>query len=159
VKSKDEELVTLAFDFKEQSSHKAPSPGWLRLIEEKCNEICGNHLTREHEDMSSVFGGRGSFGLIESWMLLGFSTQTMKTLLSTLKLEKKEKELLKVLGKPRRILQMLIQRGWVRGRWRVISRPRKEESQDFKKICRCARAREGVLLPPLHGQLSTITLL
>jgi hypothetical protein len=33
VKSKDEELVTLAFGFKEQSSYKAPSVGWLKLIE------------------------------------------------------------------------------------------------------------------------------
>jgi hypothetical protein len=35
VKCKDEELVTLAFDFKEQSTYKAPSSGWLRFIEEK----------------------------------------------------------------------------------------------------------------------------
>jgi hypothetical protein len=39
VKSKDEELVTLAFDFKEQSSYKAPSVGWRKLNEEKCNEM------------------------------------------------------------------------------------------------------------------------
>ena len=63
---KNEELVTLAFSFMEQSSYKAPSAGWFRLIEEKCNEICGNYLTREHEDMSSIFRSRGSFGLIES---------------------------------------------------------------------------------------------
>lgn len=55
VKSKDGELITLAFDFKEQSSYKTPSAGWLRLIEEKCNEICRNYLTREHEDMLSIF--------------------------------------------------------------------------------------------------------
>jgi tRNA threonylcarbamoyladenosine modification (KEOPS) complex Pcc1 subunit len=55
VKTKDGERVTLAFGFKDQSLYKAPSAGWLRLIE-KCNEICENYLTREHEDMSSVFG-------------------------------------------------------------------------------------------------------
>lgn len=34
VKSKDGELVTLAFEFKEQSSYKAPSEGVLKLVEE-----------------------------------------------------------------------------------------------------------------------------
>jgi hypothetical protein len=63
VKSKDEGLVTLAFGFKEQSSYKAPSVEWLRFIEEKCNEICRNYLTREHEDMSSVFGSQGKLRL------------------------------------------------------------------------------------------------
>lgn len=57
VKHKDGELVTLAFEFREQSPYKAPSEGWLKLIEMKCNEICGNYLTREHEDMSTTFGG------------------------------------------------------------------------------------------------------
>lgn len=56
VKTKKGELVTLAYGFKEQCSYKAPLVGWLRLIDEKCNEICGNYLTREHEDMSYVFG-------------------------------------------------------------------------------------------------------
>jgi hypothetical protein len=55
VKSKDGELATLAFAFKEQSSYKATSTGWLRLIEEKCNETMGIYLAREHEDMSSTF--------------------------------------------------------------------------------------------------------
>jgi hypothetical protein len=59
VKSKDGEPVTLAFGFMEQSSYKAPSVGWHRLIKEKCNEICVNYLTREHEDMTSIFGSRG----------------------------------------------------------------------------------------------------
>jgi hypothetical protein len=63
VKSKDEGLVTLAFRFKEQSSYKAPSVEWLRFIEEKCNEICRNYLTREHEDMSSIFGSQGKLRL------------------------------------------------------------------------------------------------
>jgi hypothetical protein len=63
VKSKDDELVTLAFDFIEQSSYKAPSDEWLRFIEEKCNEMCGNYLIREHEDMKSVFGRRGKLWL------------------------------------------------------------------------------------------------
>jgi hypothetical protein len=53
VKSKGEELVTLAFDIKGQSSYKAPSAVWLKLIEEKCNKICGNYLVREHEDIKS----------------------------------------------------------------------------------------------------------
>jgi hypothetical protein len=72
VKSKDGELVTLAFDFKEQSSYKAPSVGWLRLIEEKCNEICGNYLVREHEDMHSIFGGRGKLRLNRVMNATGF---------------------------------------------------------------------------------------
>jgi hypothetical protein len=68
VKCKDGELVTLAFEFKEQSSYKAPPKGWLKLIETKCNEICGNYLTRERKDMSSTFGSQGSFSLIELWI-------------------------------------------------------------------------------------------
>jgi hypothetical protein len=34
VKSKDGELVTLAFEFKEQYLYKAPSEGLLKLVEE-----------------------------------------------------------------------------------------------------------------------------
>jgi hypothetical protein len=63
VKSKDGGLVTLAFDFKEQSSYKAPSAGWLGLIEEKYNEICRNYLTMEHKDMPSIFGSWGKLWL------------------------------------------------------------------------------------------------
>jgi hypothetical protein len=63
VKSKYEELVTLAFGFKEQSSYKVPSAKWLRFIEEKCNEICGNYLTREHKYKKSVFESRGKLRL------------------------------------------------------------------------------------------------
>lgn len=51
VKCKDKELVTLAFDFKEQSTYKVPSARQLKFVEERCNEMCGNHLAREHEDM------------------------------------------------------------------------------------------------------------
>lgn len=65
VKSKDGQLVRLTVDFNDQSSYKAPSVGWLRLIVEKCNEICRNYLTREHKDMSSIFRSQGSFDLIE----------------------------------------------------------------------------------------------
>jgi hypothetical protein len=72
VKTKDGELVTLAFTFKEQSSYKTPSPGWLRLIEEKCNEIYGNYFTREHEDMSSIFGGQGKLFLNRVMDVIGF---------------------------------------------------------------------------------------
>jgi hypothetical protein len=72
VKSKDEELVTLAFGFKEQSSYKAPLARWLRLIEEKYNEIYGNYLTREHEDMSSVFRSRGKLRLNRVMNAIGF---------------------------------------------------------------------------------------
>ena len=53
--SNEDELVTLAFEFKEQASYKVPFSGWLKLIEERCNEIVGNYLVREHEDMSSTF--------------------------------------------------------------------------------------------------------
>jgi hypothetical protein len=72
VKLKDEELVTLAFDFKEQSSYKAPSTGWLRFIEVKCYEMCGNYLTREHEDMQSIFGSKGKLRLNRVMDALGF---------------------------------------------------------------------------------------
>jgi hypothetical protein len=58
-KDKEDELVTLAFKFKEQASYKAPSAGWLKLIEERCNEIVGNYLMREHKDMSSIFKNQG----------------------------------------------------------------------------------------------------
>jgi hypothetical protein len=58
VKSKDGELVTLAFVFKRQSLCKVASAEWLRLIEEKYNEICGSYLTREHEDMKTQFRSR-----------------------------------------------------------------------------------------------------
>jgi hypothetical protein len=51
MKCKDEELVILAFDFKEQSSYKAPLARWLNFIEEKCCEMCDNYHTREHKDM------------------------------------------------------------------------------------------------------------
>jgi hypothetical protein len=72
MKSKDEQLVTLAFVFKEQSSYKAHSIRWLRLIEEKCNEIYGNYLTREHEDMSSVFESRRKLRLNRVMNAIGF---------------------------------------------------------------------------------------
>jgi hypothetical protein len=51
VKRNDKGLITLAFDFKDQSTYKTPSAGWLKFVEEKCNEMCGNYLPREHEDM------------------------------------------------------------------------------------------------------------
>jgi hypothetical protein len=47
IKSKEGELVTLAFEFKEQASFKATSLGWLMLIETKCNEIAGNFSLRK----------------------------------------------------------------------------------------------------------------
>jgi hypothetical protein len=72
VKCKDGELVTLAFEFKEQSSYKTPPEGWLKLIETKCNEICGNYLTREHKDMSSTFGNRGKLWLNRVMDSIGF---------------------------------------------------------------------------------------
>jgi hypothetical protein len=72
VKTKKGELVTLAYGFKEQSSYKAPLVGWLRLIEEKCNEMCGNYLTREHEDMSSVFGSQRKLWLNRVMNAIGF---------------------------------------------------------------------------------------
>jgi hypothetical protein len=68
VKCKDEELITLAFDFKEQSTYKALSVGWLKFIEEKCNKMCGNYLAREHKDMRSALRAKGSFGLTGIWM-------------------------------------------------------------------------------------------
>ena len=43
--------------------YKAPLAEWLRFIGENCNEICGNYLTKEHEDISSVFGSRGKLRL------------------------------------------------------------------------------------------------
>jgi hypothetical protein len=58
VRSKEEELVTLAFEFKQKASFKAPSLGWLQLIEKNCNEIVGNYLTKEHRAMTSTFGDR-----------------------------------------------------------------------------------------------------
>jgi hypothetical protein len=40
--------------------------------EDKCNEICGNYLTREHEDMSSIFGSRGKLHLNKVMNAIGF---------------------------------------------------------------------------------------
>jgi hypothetical protein len=88
VKSRDEELVALAFDFEEQTSYKAPSTGWLRLIEKKCNEIRGNYLTREHEDLSSIFGSQGKLRL--NRVMNAVNSETGE----------KEKKLLKVPKKP-----------------------------------------------------------
>jgi hypothetical protein len=72
VKSKDGELITLAFDFKEQSSYKDPLVGWLKLIEEKYNEMCRNYLTREYEDMPCIFGSRGKLQLNRVMNVIGF---------------------------------------------------------------------------------------
>jgi hypothetical protein len=55
----DEGIVTLAFDFMEQSTCKSPSASWLKYIQEKCKEMCGNYLAREHKDMKFAFGGQG----------------------------------------------------------------------------------------------------
>lgn len=52
VKSKEGELVTLAFKFQKQASFKAPSSGWLQLTQNNCDEIAGNYLTKEHKDMA-----------------------------------------------------------------------------------------------------------
>jgi hypothetical protein len=70
VKCKDGELVSLAFKFKGQSSYKAPCEEWLKLIEKKHNEICGNYLTREHKDISSAFGSRGKLRLLQDLNIL-----------------------------------------------------------------------------------------
>jgi hypothetical protein len=51
---------------------QAPSAGWLTFIEERCNQMCGNYLTREHEDMQSVFGNRGKLRLNRVMDALGF---------------------------------------------------------------------------------------
>jgi monoamine oxidase len=56
---KEDELITLAFEFKEQASYKAPSVGWMKIIEDRCNEIVGNYLMREHKDMLSTFKNCG----------------------------------------------------------------------------------------------------
>jgi hypothetical protein len=72
VKCNDEGLITLAFDFKEQSTYETPSVGWLKFVEEKCNEMCGNYLAREHEDMQSAFGGRRKLLLNRIMDALGF---------------------------------------------------------------------------------------
>jgi hypothetical protein len=58
--------------FKIQSSYKAPSAEWLRLIEENYNEICGNYLTREHEDMRTIFASRGKLWVNMVMDAIGF---------------------------------------------------------------------------------------
>jgi hypothetical protein len=72
VKTKEDGLVTLAFEYKEQASYKAPSVGWLKLIEERCNEIVENYLVREHEDMSSTFKSRGKLKINRVMNAIGF---------------------------------------------------------------------------------------
>jgi hypothetical protein len=145
VRSKDGELVTLAFDFKGQSSYKAPSTGWMRLIEEKCNEICMNYLTREHEDMSSVFESQGKLQLDRVMNTIGFSTRTTLIPHSTSKLERREKELLRVLAKHRRKLSTLIQR--------VMMSPRKTRSHlRAKKRRKLGLLRRRLLLRKSKGK-------
>jgi hypothetical protein len=99
VKSKDGELITLDFTFKEQSSHKAPSAGWLQMIEEKCNKICGNYLTREHEDMTSIFGGRGKLRLNRVMNALGFEYPDYKDPSANAEAGEKRKRVVKVIEK------------------------------------------------------------
>jgi hypothetical protein len=79
--------------------YKAPLAEWLRFIGENCNEICGNYLTREHEDMSCLFENRGKLQLNRVMNVVGFEYQTMKIPLLTLKLGRKGKGLLRVLEK------------------------------------------------------------
>jgi hypothetical protein len=69
---KEDEPVTLAFEFKEQASYKAPYVGWLKLIEERCNWIVGNYLVSEHEDMSSTFEKWGKLKINRVLKVLGF---------------------------------------------------------------------------------------
>lgn len=79
MKSKEGELVILTFEFKEQASYKSPT-GWLKLTEEKCNEIVGNYLIREHEDMSSTFESRGKLRLNRVMNAIGFEYPNYKKL-------------------------------------------------------------------------------
>jgi hypothetical protein len=110
VKSRNEELVTLAFDFEKQSSYKAPSTGWLKLIEKKCNEIRGNYLTREHEDLSSIFRSQRKLWLNRVMNAIGFEYPYYENPDVNTETREKEKKLLKVPKKSRRRLQMMIQR-------------------------------------------------
>jgi hypothetical protein len=72
VKSKEGEIVTLAYEVKEQALYKTPSAGWLRLIEEKCKKIVGNYLVKEHKDMASIFKSRGKLRLNRVMNVIGF---------------------------------------------------------------------------------------
>jgi hypothetical protein len=62
----------ISIKFKEQSSYKSTSIGWLRLIQEKCNEITGNYLVREHKHMSSTFRSQGKLRLNRVMDAIGF---------------------------------------------------------------------------------------
>jgi hypothetical protein len=92
VKSKEGELVTVAFEFKEQASFKAPSLGWLQLVEKKCNEIARNYLVKEHEAMASTLGDREKLRLNRVMNTIGFEyTNNTKPVTSAEVAEKKEK--------------------------------------------------------------------
>lgn len=70
------------------------------MIEEKCNEICGNYLTREHKDMSSIFGSQGKLQLNKVMNAIGFEYLDYEDPAVNIEVGDKEKELLKVAGKP-----------------------------------------------------------
>jgi hypothetical protein len=107
VKSKDEELVMLAFYFKEQSSYKSPSVGWLKLIEKKCNQVYGNYLVREHEYMKSIFGSQGKLWLYRVMNALGFEYSDHENPSNNVEAGDKRKGLLKVQTKGQRRPSML----------------------------------------------------
>jgi hypothetical protein len=44
----------------------------LKFVKERCNEMCGNYLTRKHEDTQSTFGGRRTLRLNRVVDALGF---------------------------------------------------------------------------------------
>jgi hypothetical protein len=62
----------LPFEFKEQASFWAPSLGWLKFIDSRCNEIVGNYLVKEDEAMTSAFRTRGKRRLNRIMDALGF---------------------------------------------------------------------------------------
>ena len=72
VKSREGELVTFAFQFKEQASFQTPLSGWLKLIETKCNEIGENYLTKEDESLKYAFETQGKRRLNRVTNAIGF---------------------------------------------------------------------------------------
>jgi hypothetical protein len=98
VKSKEDELVTLAFEFKEKASFRAPS-GWLKLIETKCNEIAGNYIIKEDEAMTSAFGTEGKWRLNRVMNALGFEYPDYSKLVPSIEAGDKPKRSVKLSGK------------------------------------------------------------
>jgi hypothetical protein len=52
------ELVWLSYRFKFEKQFKKPCNEWLEMIETMCNEILGNYMKKEDQQLTAAFGTR-----------------------------------------------------------------------------------------------------